>query len=201
VSGALLPKRFDVPTWDAVGRGRGIAVEPDALTWIVAEKRNRRPFAEIVSIALEFVTGDDDAARCDIVFADEALLAVLMDERQSDGPETYRTFVLTLIDRLGPEHRKRIVFRHGSRWSTRLYGAWICGFGLFAMLALVLWLLVSPEAQADSDWQWAIFMPIAGALFFAWGMRASLRERQTVFDPEAVPTKGLPPAPKQRAPG
>jgi hypothetical protein len=187
---------FDLPTTSAAGHGRGIIVETDALAWTAGVHSQRRVFDDMSAIALEADMGAEDPfARCDISFADGERLRILIEVNSRDRPAAlYRSFVTTLLERLGPEHRQRLVFREGANPTRRMVSIVACIVFIVMMLGVLLFGLVS-EAFFKEDEAWLGIPLILLFLILLAGMLwGTVRNRQRLFDPQAIPDRALPPA-------
>jgi hypothetical protein len=192
-----IAERFDLPTTSAAGQGRGIAVETAALAWTAGSHPQRRPFDDIGIIELEAdMGGDDPFARCDILFADGERLRILIAvESRAQPAAPYRAFVASLLERLGPVHRNRIVFREGVTPTRRLVTMVVCSVLIVLCLGVLLFGFVS-HAFFEEDEAWLGIPLILLFLALLAGMlRGTVRNRQKLFDPQAIPDRALPPAP------
>lgn len=198
---------FDLHTSGTAGRGRGIVIDSDSLAWECGGQHRRRAFNDIATIRLwADLHADGPFALCDVIFANDERLTVMMSDKDFDPCKgmkyaVYRTFVLRLFERLGPAKRTVISFVEGPTALRRL--SWIIGSasGLAACLGVSVVGAVSDWFNAtDNSW---LLLPLL--LFFAALMAGllvlSLKTGQRNFDPEDVPPHALPPVPGETAPG
>ena len=185
---------FALPTSSTGGQGRGITVESAALVWNAGSIRRRRAFDDIAAIQLELDAGAEDPfARCDMLFADNERLRILIELNRPKDNAIYRAFVTEFFERLGPAQRQRIIFQEVPARPVE----WCRSY--------------SVSSSSSARWR-APFGVVSGGFLHektaGWGSRwscclspcslASCGERKPTktFDPRAIPERCLPPAPR-----
>jgi hypothetical protein len=188
---------FALPTSSTGGHGRSIVVESGALVWNAGSLARRRTFDDIAAIELELDRGAEDPfVRCDILFADGERLRILIDLNRPKDTAIYRTFVTEFFERLGPAQRQRIIFREGATPASRMLSIVMCVVLLVLLLGVLLFGIVSEGFfQEDNAWLGIPLLLLFVAMLSGILWR-TLESEQKIFDPQAIPERCLPPAPR-----
>ena len=189
------PRRnFNLPHSGLSSRERGVVVEDAALAWAGREGQRRRAFDDIVRIKMEAeLDGDNPFAQCDIVFRDETKLRVEVtnDARHYDDSLEYRAFLAAFFEQLGPERRARIDFKYGPSDLKRTIQIAASAAFTTAFVGVIIFGLFSPDLWKENNWLLIPLSLLMGSLCAAM-LYASIKNRQTPFDPLATPEKLLP---------
>jgi hypothetical protein len=189
---------FALPTSSTGGHGRSIVVESGALVWNAGSLQRRRTFDDIAAVELELETGGDDPfARFDILFADGERLRILIEPNRPKNVAIYRAFVAEFFERLGPAQRQRIVFREGTSPARRLVSIVFCVVFLVLLLGVLVFGVASGGFfQEDNAWL-AIPLVLLFVAMLSGILWRTVKGKQKTFDPQAIPDRCLPPAPRQ----
>jgi hypothetical protein len=185
---------FNLPHSGLSSRERGLVVEDAALAWAGREGSRRRAFDDIAQIKMEAeLDGDNPFAQCDIVFRDETKLRIEVtnDALHYDDSLEYRVFLAAFFEQLGPEHRARIDFIYGPSDLKRTIQIAFGAVFTAAFIGLIIFQLFSSDLWRDNNW---LLIPLAllmGSLC-AGVLYVSIKNRQTPFEPLAIPEMLLP---------
>ena len=188
---------FALPTSSTGGHGRSIVVESGALVWNAGSHARRRTFDEIAAIELELNRGAEDPfVKCDVLFADGERLRILIELGRAKDTAIYRAFVTELFERLGPAQRQRIIFREGASPASRMVSIVSCVVFLALLLGVLVFGIVSGELFQD-EYAWLgiplVLLFVAMLSGILW---RTFKSGQKIFDPQAIPERCLPPAPR-----
>ncbi len=186
---------FDLATRESDVWGRGVSLDGSTLAW-GADRRGA--FGDIAAIEHECeMGGDDPGARCDIFFAGGGHLTVHLNGDKPAEIAVYRAFVLTLLQRLGPAERSRIVFREGDRPFRRAMNIGLSGFCLaVALVGFVVAAFSRDVYEQPNEWL-ALPLLLLFIVVLSGMLWASLKSGQKQFDPEAIPAAALPAPPRE----
>jgi len=189
------PRReFNLPHSGLSGRERGLVVEDAALAWSGRAGPRRCAFDDIARIKMEVeLDGDNPFARCDIISRDETRLRVEVtnDANHYDDSLEYRAFLAAFFERLGPERRALIDFIYGPSVLKRTIQIGVSAAFTAAFIGLIIFQLFSSDLWQDNNW---LLIPLAllmGSLC-AGVLYVSIKNRQTPFEPLAIPEMLLP---------
>jgi hypothetical protein len=123
-------------------------------------------------------------------------LRILIELNRRKDTAIYRAFVVEFFERLGPAQRQRIIFREGVSAARRMVSIVFC----VALLVLLLGVLVFGVVSGGFFQEEYAWLGIPLVLLFV-GMlsgllRRTLKSEQKTFDPQAIPQRCLPPAPR-----
>jgi hypothetical protein len=189
-----LRREFNLPHSGLSSRERGLVLEDAALAWAGRDGQRRLDFDDIALIKMEAeIDGDNPFAQCDIVFRDETRLRVEVtnDANHYDDALEYRAFLAAFFDQLGPERRARIDFIYGPSALKRTIQIAVSAAFTAAFIGLIIFQLFSPDLWRDNNW---LLIPLAllmGSLC-AGLLYLSIKNRQTPFEPLAIPEMLLP---------
>jgi len=188
-------REFNLPHSGLSSRERGLVLEDAALAWAGRDGTlRRRAFDDIALIKLEAeIDGDNPFAQCDIVFRDETKLRVEVtnDANHYDDALEYRAFLAAFFDQLGSERRARINFIYGPSRLKRTIQITVSAAFTAAFVGLIIFQLLSSDLWEENNW---LLIPLAllmGSLC-AGLLYVSIKNRQTPFEPLAIPEMLLP---------
>jgi hypothetical protein len=188
---------FGLPTSSTSGHGRSIVVESGALVWNAGSRARRRTFDDIAAIELELDSGAEDPfVRCDILFANGERLRILVELNRPKDTAIYREFVTEFFERLGPAQRQRIIFREGPSRARRMVSIIFCVVLLVLLVGVLLFGVVSGGFFQEENGWLGIPLVLLLATMLSGVLWRTLKSEQTTFDPQAIPERCLPPAPR-----
>jgi hypothetical protein len=190
---------FDLETRDAGASGHGITLADATLSWTVGDQQRQRAFDDISTIDLDTrLGGHFPTATCDILFTDGVRLTVRMKNDMPNEIMIYRSFVLAFFQQLGAAHRARIIFREGYPPERQMRHVVSSAVGLVVALAALVFAISSNQLhQEDNGWI-AVPLILLFVALLCGVLWKSVNAGQKPFDPEAIPNRALPPAPRQR---
>jgi hypothetical protein len=121
---------------------------------------------------------------------------ILIELNRPKDNAIYRAFVMEFVERLGPAQRQRIIFREGATPASRMVSIVFCVVLLVLFLGVLVFGVVSGEFfQEENAW---LLIPLV--LLFVSMLSGilwrTLNGEQKTFDPQAIPERCLPPAPR-----
>ena len=188
---------FALPTSSTGRHGRSIVVESGALVWNAGSHARRRTFDEIAVIELELDRGAEDPfVRCDVLFADGERLRILIELNRAKDTAIYRAFVTEFFERLGPAQRQRIIFREGATPASRMVSIVFCVVFLVLLLGVLVFGVVSGGFFQEENAWLGIPLVLLFVAMLSGILWRTLKSEQKTFDPQAIPERCLPPAPR-----
>jgi hypothetical protein len=106
--------------------------------------------------------------------------------------------VLAFFQQLGAAHRARISFREGYPPDRQRRHVVSSAVGLVVALAALVFAISSNQLRQEDNGWIAIPLILLFVVLLCGVLWKSVNAGQKPFDPEAIPNRALPPAPRQR---